>query len=69
MKSFGLISSRNEPTAESAMITSTPIFLSAAKFALDGTSEGLYLCPLPCRDKNAILNPRGSSVIVILLLG
>ena len=40
MKSRGLISSRREPTAEKAIIASTPMDFKAAMLALAGTSDG-----------------------------
>lgn len=69
MKSPGAISSRREPTAEKARIALTPRDLRADIFALEGTSLGDMVCPLPWRARKAIFVPDGKVQMVIGELG
>lgn len=65
MKCPGAISSLNDPTAEKAMMASTPKCFNAAMLALAGTSVGVIVCAVPCLEMNAILSPEGNSEIVM----
>jgi len=69
MKSRGLISSRREPTAEKAIIASTPMDFKAAMLALAGTSDGFIKWPAPWRARKATWWPASVSQIIILELG
>lgn len=63
-KSLGRISSLKLPTAEKAIIVRTPILLSAAMFAREGTSEGVYSWWRPWREMKATGAPDGVSRII-----
>jgi len=69
IKSRGLISSRREPTAEKAMIASTPMDFKAAILALAGTSDGFKWWPVPWRARKPTWLPAAVSQITILALG
>lgn len=56
-KSFGLISSLKEPTAEKAKIPLTPRYFRAEMFARDGTEDGVIEWDLPWRARKATWTP------------
>ena len=65
----GAISSRREPTAENARTARTPSDLRAAMLAWNGMADGEWMCPAPCRARNATRVPEGRDVMVIGELG